>query len=454
MKFGVLYNKSNQNLGDDIQAYAASLFYPQIDCVVNREGLPAFRPDDGKPVAVIMSAWFMWKKWNWPPSPYVYPLFVGFHYADHQLSDQPGSPIKYEYLTGEGAEYLKAYGPIGARDIHTVERLRKNGIDAYFSGCITLTLPKQKREDRGRYICLVDVDRRVVKKIRKDMEGSGIEVREYTHTKKRDRKAGAVEREAEVVERLTEYQNAVCVVTKKLHCALPCLAMEVPVLLVKDMADDIRFTPYYDFLHWVRPKDFLSGKCGYDLTDPPENKPDYKPYREQLIKTCREFVDSVKDRDLSREDICRYREDPKKVLRWRIETTEKVLPMWIEELEKTARECSDLQKENWKLMKQTGEYREKYSFTRRMKHIYYNLRDSTYRNLLPDMEAEITKIEEKLTGEFGGRPEGGIEELRFMDKRCRRIANRLTYFSKQQFITLKEYKKENKRLRKALKSLQ
>ena len=99
MKYGILLNKNNLNIGDDIQAYATAQFYPKVDYFIDRENMLNFKTDDDKPVAVIMNAWYMWKKWNWPPSKYIYPLFVGFHYADHQLAKQPGSPLKYEFLT-------------------------------------------------------------------------------------------------------------------------------------------------------------------------------------------------------------------------------------------------------------------------------------------------------------------------------------------------------------------
>lgn len=88
MKYGILFNKSNMNIGDDIQAYATERFLPRIDCFIDREHIDSFESENGEPVAVIMNAWYMWQKWNWPPSKYIYPLMTGFHYADHQLARQ------------------------------------------------------------------------------------------------------------------------------------------------------------------------------------------------------------------------------------------------------------------------------------------------------------------------------------------------------------------------------
>ena len=73
MKYGVLVNKGTKNLGDDIQSYAESLFYPHVDYMVDRETIDKFKPDKEEPVGVIMGAWYMWNKWNWPPSKYIVP---------------------------------------------------------------------------------------------------------------------------------------------------------------------------------------------------------------------------------------------------------------------------------------------------------------------------------------------------------------------------------------------
>ena len=68
MKFGVILHKTTMNRGDDIQTYAAMQHLPQVDYVIDRENINSFHSKDNEPVAVIMSAWWLWKKWNWPPA--------------------------------------------------------------------------------------------------------------------------------------------------------------------------------------------------------------------------------------------------------------------------------------------------------------------------------------------------------------------------------------------------
>lgn len=347
MKYGVLLNKNNVNVGDDIQALALSQFLPSLDYFIDREHIDEFRPDNDEPVAVIMNAWYMWAKWNWPPSKYIVPKFVGFHYADHQLAVQPGSPIKYEFLEGLGGEYLKAYQPIGCRDEFTRSQLEKLGIESYFSGCITMTLPKRpERPDKGTYVCLVDLEAKVRKKMVKILKKQGIPFKVMTHNRDRNYDLPWEERERYAIELLTIYQNARCVVTKRLHCALPCLAMEVPVFIIKEMTDDIRFTPYYDFLHRTTVTKFMRNDYSYDFANPPANKDDYKPYREQLIKDAKAFVAEMEQTTETVDELNKFTYSPQEVINWRHDVMKKAMDDWLLKYRALQKEAAKLRKEN------------------------------------------------------------------------------------------------------------
>ncbi len=332
MKFGILYNKSNMNIGDDIQAYATERFLPRIDYYIDRENLDSFTPDSNEPVAVIMNAWYMWRKWNWPPSKYIHPLMVGFHYADHQLANQwYGSPLKYQFLEGIGGDYLNAYGPVGCRDKFTLGNLKKIGVKAYFSGCITMTLPKMpERENKGQYICVVDVVKKAREKFREDF-GDKIEIREISHLRERDETIPWEERRKNVEELLTVYQNARCVITRRLHCALPCLAMGVPVLLVRGDEDDTRFDPYYDLLHRATVDEFMDGSVDYDYLNPPENKSDYKQYADSLTKNVTDFVEAAKKETRSADELLRTTYTEQDVRNWRHDVMKNALEIWLDD---------------------------------------------------------------------------------------------------------------------------
>ena len=362
MKYGVLYNKNNVNIGDDIQAYATARFLPRIDYFIDREHIDDFKSENEEPVAVIMNAWYMWAKWNWPPSKYILPKMIGFHYADHQLAKQPGSPIKYEFLEGLGGEYLKSYGPVGCRDYFTRDKLREIGVDSYFSGCITMTLPKMpERENKGSYICLVDLEKKVREKLRPLLESHGIEVKVITHNRERDSEMSWEERCEMVKEMLTVYQNARCVVTKRLHCSLPCLAMDVPVYIIKEMEDDIRFDPYYDFFYRTTVTKFMNDEYEYDFLNPPPNKGLHKPYRDELIKACEEFVTEVKNEKRSLDQLVKTTYTEGELRKWRHDTMKKAMNNWLAVNREFLTENKKLQKKEAKEAKEITSLKNKLS---------------------------------------------------------------------------------------------
>lgn len=58
MKYGVVVYHDTNNIGDDIQSYAAAQLLPQVDYYIEREHLDVFRPNEEGPVNVIMNGWF------------------------------------------------------------------------------------------------------------------------------------------------------------------------------------------------------------------------------------------------------------------------------------------------------------------------------------------------------------------------------------------------------------
>lgn len=333
MKFGILMHKNTQNIGDDIQSFAAANLLPSVDYFLDRETMDTFKTEDGEPVAVVMSAWYMWSKWNWPPSKYIVPLYVGMHWADHQVAQQDGSPIKTEFLTGIGGEYLNAYGPIGCRDLFTYNTFKDIGIDSYFSGCITLTLPKMPiKKPEQEYICIVDIGKDLIDHARELLKGTGIAVKVVKHYKDyRNSDATWEERKKAVTDLLTVYQNAKCVITRRLHCALPCLAMDVPVLLINSRkpAATSRFEPYFDWIHNCKREAFLDDSCGYDIANPPPNNGKHIETRNQLINTVKEFVEKYKDADGSCDDFNRLKYTDDEIMKWRHDTMKSVMYDWL-----------------------------------------------------------------------------------------------------------------------------
>lgn len=137
--------KEKYNVGDYVQSLAARQFLPQTDEFMNRETLGDYKGDD---IKLIMNGWFTHNIHHWIPANNIDPLFVSFH------MNNTAAPYM---LTDKGIAYLKAHAPIGCRDKFTVQILKDKGIDAYFTGCLTLTLDNYKVDDalRGDDIYIV-----------------------------------------------------------------------------------------------------------------------------------------------------------------------------------------------------------------------------------------------------------------------------------------------------------
>ncbi len=333
MKFGVIMHTSTQNIGDDIQTYAAKCHLPSVDYFIDRECLDVFETPDGKPVATIMAAWYMWHKWNWPPSKYIVPLFTGIHFSDHQSALQVGSPVQTQFLEGCGKEYMNVNGPVGCRDLYTLKKFKKIGLDAFFSGCITLTLPKmEKKKPEREYVCAVDLPKDILAKLKNELEKTDIDIIETTHeVNYQNNNMTWKQREEAVKKLLTIYQNAKCVVTRRLHCALPCLAMEVPVFVTNKHKRPVsgRFDPYYDWISNCSYEEFLDGKFNYDFSNPPPNSTAYLEVREAMIKSINDFVEKYKDEDGDAEEYIKTSYSDEEFYRWKCDTMRSCMNEWF-----------------------------------------------------------------------------------------------------------------------------
>lgn len=408
MKFGVMMHKHTQNIGDDIQTFAAARLLPELTYFLDRERLDSFVTEDGEPAAVVMSAWYMWHKWNWPPSKYIMPLYVGMHYTDNELAQQDGSPVKTEFLTGIGKEHFDAYSPIGCRDTYTERTFKELGIDAYFSGCITLTLPKMPIVKPEReYVCCVDVSKAAAEHTRKLLEGTGIELREITHYKDyRNSDATWEERVKNVTDLLTVYQNAKCVVTRRLHCALPCLAMGVPVLTLNNekAGADIRFEPYYDWLHNCSREEYISGEYDYDITDPPANSEKHLECRERLIKTVTDFAEKYKDIHGTAEELAKTAYTQEQLINWRHDTMKDCMDRWLYVTRGHIHTIAKLEKRSAKL----GEEKKKSAdLSKKL---------AAEKKLTEEQSRRIAELESKLAA-----AESGLAESERQNNRMRKI---------------------------------
>lgn len=299
MKYGVIVFKKTENIGDDIQSYAAMKQLPKIDYFIEREELDTFLPSKDEYVKVIMGGWYLHNYLNFPPSPFIDPLIISAHFTNHLKNQIP------EYLSNGGLDYLKQYQPIGLRDSVVKKYLDEAGIENYFSGCLTLTIDAFKIK-KSKSICVVDVSREIEKKVKKFCEKENVFFEKYTHkiNLEENLKLSYESRFENVEKLLKNYQKQQLVITTRLHCALPCLAMGVPVLYIYDSKNiDVsnRLSEYIDLLYFMSEKEFLRFKGSNFLKEiPSKNNGKYLKYREDLKSRCVDFI--TKEKILKYED--------------------------------------------------------------------------------------------------------------------------------------------------------
>lgn len=357
MKNGLLIcsgTGKTKNMGDFIQSLAQEQFLPKVDCFVEREKMDEFESTER--VNVIMNGWFMRHPEKFPPSEWINPLFVSFHIVPRNAR---------RMLTPDVLSYLKKYQPIGARDTGTCELLQSYGIDSYFSGCLTLTLGlNYQTEEKSDKIYFVDPYyelgkgkqhgkavralsalwyvvkyydkikkinqsfkyefgiplKRISKRLGKNMmlasfyhtysnlfSDEVLFTAEYVTHKVRQSQFKDDDEKMEFARNLLrEYSKAKLVVTSRIHCALPCLGIETPVLFVCSEAlegDNVRssgrFGGLMELFHVLRwtPKELkdtsdyhFSKENKIEINSVIKNKDDFKKYKESLIKKVDDFL--------------------------------------------------------------------------------------------------------------------------------------------------------------------
>ena len=303
MKYGLMYYKATDNLGDDIQTYVAMKYLPTIDYYIDREALSCFIPERKESVSVIMNGWYIHNKIAWPPSPYINPLLISMHFKNQEKVD-----VGDLYLKANGGEYLKKFGPVGARDLETEKRLRKNGIPSYFSGCLTLTLEKFKNIKKKNKICLVDVSDEVAKKV-KENTNKEIEILTHFLNSKNIKDKSINTRMKDVEKMLKKYQEAHLVITTRLHVALPCVALGTPVIVLhKAYFDKDRLGTFFGLFENYLEADFLKKDISDTLENPKSNSTKYLKIKNLLNKECENFIEESQEKKIDLPDIKKYQE--------------------------------------------------------------------------------------------------------------------------------------------------
>lgn len=294
MKYGLVVFKETTNLGDDIQSYSIKKLLPKVDYFIEREKLNEFISNDNEVVKTIIGGWYNHDKFSFPPSPFINPFFISIHLTDELTNQKPC------YFTNYFLNYLKKYEPIGLRDDVVKKYLDESGIENYFSGCTTLTLEKFKNVKKTDNICLVDLDYFTTANIKSKFKN----VITVTHYVDKDYTSMSYDERFNYVENvLKTYQSSKMVITTRLHCALPCLALGVPVLLVYDGTNiDIsnRLSKYTKMVNYVSKEEFQKSYESI-LKNIKDNPNEFVKYKKIILNNVKEFLNKPvkKDKNLN-----------------------------------------------------------------------------------------------------------------------------------------------------------
>lgn len=148
-------------------------------------------------------------------SPKIIPVFLGISVMHKSVAD--------------GLK-MRNFQPIGCRDYHTWRELTDAGLDAYMAGCLTITWDKREKSDRQKSIFIVDVSEKIYDRIPSDIREKAVKT---SHIYYHDECIG--EEGARRVYKKYE-EEAALVITSRIHCAQPCIAMGIPVIFICEVS--------------------------------------------------------------------------------------------------------------------------------------------------------------------------------------------------------------------------
>lgn len=217
------YTKTN-NLGDEIQSLGAINTLKRLGCkhagFIDRDNPQA--PQKGsKPVNLLVNGFIPDNSIEMKSSG-INVIFNNFH-LHTEYTGEDGD----EDLLAKRIEHLRGHQPIGCRDRYTTKLLQDAGLDVFFNYCLTLMFDRRKKAPANGKVFLVDVSTHMylpnsIKRLKPrhiTHEGDT----KYLPSAEKMQRAQAL---------LDLYRDeARLVITNRLHCALPCVSMGVPVIL-------------------------------------------------------------------------------------------------------------------------------------------------------------------------------------------------------------------------------
>ena len=236
------------NLGDIAQTLAVEYIYhhmgvPESEIVdIPFEQIGTYR---GEKVRLPINGYFRYSKEYpaFPTSPDIEPVFLALYCT---------SPL---YLKRK--QFWMDNEPIGCRDEATARAMRKHGYNAFLAGCMTVLFPRRQNVPSHPVTFLVDAHPGVEKHIPEALKKNVVRI---THDVPVNPAANSLETALKCTRLAREIYDryrdeAGLVITSRLHCAVPCMAMGIPTIVVKDGFDE-RFGWLDKHIHLFTPDEY------------------------------------------------------------------------------------------------------------------------------------------------------------------------------------------------------
>lgn len=271
------------NLGDYVQTIAVrgvldKLYSPRYE-YFDRDSLSFYQRDSNEKVPCIMQGWFSETE-SFLPSSHVLPVWVGVHF------DAATQSFLRKVLTVRPKYFCSS---VGCRDYYTLDFLRKNKIDSYFSRCLTLTLSKRKQTINGGRVFFVNVPSEFLNYVPNRIKDNAQIVNQRFVNVDYEHWSDSLKRTEDLLRLYRE--EASLVVTTALHVASPCVAMGIPVVhLMEDESENPRrFSALSGILQPVTVEDLRKGR--FDWAPEP---PDIEDLKDALIRNVAISVEEAK----------------------------------------------------------------------------------------------------------------------------------------------------------------
>jgi len=318
MQYGLL-KSSALNLGDEIQSVVIKPLLPRVDVLLDGRYLHGVT--SAHRIKLIIHGCFNSERDNWPPSSVIDPLIISIHIGEY---------ARKEFTSDASIRYFKQHEPIGCRDLVTRDLLRQCDVEAYFSGCVTLMLRNEEVE-RANEILLVDLDAEAMQHIPAHMRtqvtvvhhGEGIpfesvasKLWRYSPKIYRAVKATKVHLALDTLQRrvvafretparsaqrfhkaeslIRRYAQAKLVITSRLHGALPCLALDTPVILVRRDLETPRLSGLINYMRAYSVEEFKYRIKEVNPQNPEPNPRSIDDLRTSLTQACQTFLQEDK----------------------------------------------------------------------------------------------------------------------------------------------------------------